>query len=107
VEPLGELERFRQVLLVGKADDLAHPIQVRPRAERFPGPGQDDDADGVVRGERPQGRPELSDHPGIERVVDLGPVEPDPADLGASFDPDRLVGGARHDLRHILKIPTL
>ena len=63
---------------VGLAEVVAAPgLQVGADAERAPGAGDDDHADGVVPG-RVLGRArELPQHPEVEGVEHLGPVERD------------------------------
>ena len=66
--------------------------QIGPDAERPAGAGDDDDADLVVPGrvlERPR---ELTQHPEVERVQDVGAVEPDRRAGGRLLVDDRLEG---------------
>ncbi len=69
-EPLPVLARVSEQVLVPRA-------QVGADAERAPGPGDDDRADVVVpRGVLARAR-DLAEHLEVERVQDVGPVEPD------------------------------
>ena len=69
-EPLPVLVRPAEVVLVPGA-------KIRADAERAPGPRHDHDPDLVVPGRVLAGTRELPQHPEVEGVQDLRPVEPD------------------------------
>jgi hypothetical protein len=82
IEHLGQLHCVLLVRLAVELERSAHPVHVRPGREARTRTGQDDDPKRVGRlaSERPEGLRQLMDQRGVERVVDLGSVERDPAD---------------------------
>ena len=69
----------------------AHPFEIAAGAEARARGGEDDRAHGRVGAEGRGGVGQLGDHPGVHRVVLLGPVERDGGDaVGVGGEEDRL-----------------
>jgi len=91
LEHVGQAQGVRDVLLARVRGHRAHPGEVGPRAKALASPGERHGPDVAVGRHAIEHRGQLRDHPGVEGVARLRPVERDMQNGTLLLDQEMLV----------------